>query len=77
MLVVEILVLSVWLLVVAIVIAACSVSARGDADVAAAPDVGGWIEIGTLWLSAPEPAAQGGPGQSQIRDLLVRDLSWV
>jgi hypothetical protein len=78
MLIVEILIPSVWLLVVAIVIAACSASARGDADVTAtAPDVGGWIEIGTLWLSAPEFTAPGGPGQSQVPDMLVRELSWV
>jgi hypothetical protein len=77
MLVVEILLPSVWLLVVVIVIAACSVSARGDEDVTAAPDVGGWIELGTLWLSAPEPTAEGGPGQSQVPDMLVRELSWT
>jgi hypothetical protein len=73
----EILLPSVWLLVVGIVLAACIVSARGDADMAAAPDLGGWIEIGTLWLFAPEPRAEGGPGQSHIPDMLVRELSWV
>ena len=77
MLIVEILLPSVWLLVVAIVVAACSVSARGDAEMTTAPDVGGWIEVGTLWLFAPEPRAEGAPGQSQVPDMLVRELSWV
>lgn len=77
MLIVEILVLCVWLLVVAVVLAACIVSARGDADEATAPDVGGWIEIGTLWLFAPEPRAQGESGQSRAPDMLVREPSWV
>jgi len=77
MLIFEILIPIVWLLVVVIVLAACSVSARGDADETAAPDIGGWIEIGTLWLSAPEPRVEGGPGHSQAPDILVRELSWV
>ena len=77
MLIVEILAPCVWLLVVAIVVAACSVSARSDADAVTAPDVGGWIEVGTLWLFAPEPRAQGELGQSQVPDMLVRELSWV
>jgi hypothetical protein len=76
-LVLEILLPTVWLLIVAIVVAACCASARADADMTAAPDLGGWVEIGTLWLFAPEPRADGGPGQSQVPDMLVRELSWV
>ena len=74
MLVLEILIPTVWVLVVAIVVAACSVSARGDSRETAVPEVGDWIEVGGLRLSAPELLAQGGPGQSQGSDPLVREL---
>jgi hypothetical protein len=76
-LIIEILVPAVWFLVVAIVLAVCSVSARGDAQDETASDAGGWMEIGTLWFFAPEPQEKGGPGQSQFPDILVRELSWV
>ena len=77
MLRIEILVPLVWLLVVAVVIAVCSMSAHGDRGEAATPVGGEWIETGALGLSAPELEAQGGPGQEEAREALARELSWA
>jgi len=79
MLTLEILIPTAWLIVVAFVVAMCSVSARSDHEPEAFPGPAGWIKISALGLrgGAPENRAGGESSWGETPELLVRELSGV
>ena len=78
MLTLEILIPTAWLIVVAFVVAMCSVSARSDHGPHTLPGSANWVKVGALGLrgGAPEDRASGG-SRGENPELLVRELSGV
>ena len=77
MLTLEILIPTVWLIVVAFVIAMCGVSARSEKE-AEAVSGQGWIKVGALGLRGGAPdRASGVSERGETPELLVRELSGV
>jgi hypothetical protein len=79
MLTLEILIPTVWLAVIAFVVALCRLSARSDRGPKARPTTPAWIEIGALGLrgGAPEIRASGRSERGETPELLVRELSGI
>ena len=79
MLTLEILIPTVWLLVVAFVVAMCSVSARSENEAKTLSDQTGWIKVGALGLrgGAPDSRVSGRVEWGETPELLVRELSGV
>src|SRR5205807_2186519 len=78
MLTLEILIPIAWLIVVAFVVAMCSVSARSDHGPDTLPGSAGWIKVGALGLrgGVPEDRASG-ESRGENPELLVRQRSGV
>ena len=79
MLTLEILIPTAWLIVVAFVVAMCSVSAHAEDEAKTLTGRVAWIKVGALGLrgGAPEPWAIGESEWGETPELLVRELSEV
>jgi hypothetical protein len=79
MLTLEILIPTVWLLVVAFVVAMCSVSARSEKEAKTLSNQAAWTKVGALGLrgGAQEARASGRVEWGETPELLVRELSGV
>jgi hypothetical protein len=79
MLTLEILIPTAWLIVVAFVVAMCSVSAHSDDEAETLPGQAAWIKVGALGIrgGAPEAWALGESEWGETPELPVRELSGV